>query len=96
MASFLEHHPEITVEQINRWENDPSFWSGVKSNLEWARGNIPALVAAMFKNAENSERADQWVWMQRAMHYAENGRLLGDADEGMVNLATSGKRTSGK
>lgn len=63
------------------------------SNLEWARSSVPAIARAMFVNAENSERADQWLWIQRAFHYARTGQLLGDESDGTVNLSAGSKRT---
>ena len=93
IAEFRKAYPDITVDQINAFENSPKFWQGVQSNLEWARGNIPALVRAIFVNAENGERGDQWEWIQRAFHYARTGALLGSESEGTVNLASGSKRT---
>lgn len=73
---------------MNRIENDPKFWQSVAGNLEWSRGSVPMLAQAMFENAVNSERMDQWRWIRRAKHYADTGSLLDDetSDPGTVDI----------
>lgn len=78
---------------MNRIENDPKFWQSVASNLEWSRGSVPMLAKAIFDNAVNSERLDQWKWIQRAKHYADTGRLLDDegSESGLVDIPAPAK-----
>jgi len=99
VGAFLKANPDITPDKLNRWDNDPNLWVGVSSNLEWARGNVPALVKAMFANAENPERMDQWDWIKRSIHYAKTGKVLGLDDAtapGMIDLSNATKSASKK